>query len=71
MRVAVVAKKALLWVILGLIGFYLVLRPFTPQWVDMVAIAIGVPIFIWKLLTKDKSQEQRHAGLPEAEDNQQ
>ena len=53
-------KKVLMWLIIGMIGLYLVFRPFTPFWLDMLVISIGLPIFIWtKFLPKDKAKEEQ------------
>ena len=47
-----VAKKVALWILVAIVGLYLVFRAVTPFWVDMTFIITGVVVVAFSILQK-------------------
>lgn len=46
------AKKVALWILVAIVGLYLVFRAVTPFWVDMMFIITGVVVVVFSILRK-------------------
>ncbi len=59
------AKKVMLWVLIGLTGLYLMFRAITPFWVDMLFIVVGGAwLVLYKIYGGDNDKKESDPSPP-------